>query len=135
MVTFRHVVAAALVIAVATPSAYAQGRHVVDAASVARLAREHAAAQQQDRAAVRDALARPEVQRVAAAAGINLDQVTAAVDTLAASDLARAASAAHEVNQSLDQSPHVGGASSVTLSTTTIIIGLLVLILLIVALK
>lgn len=135
MVTFRHVVAAALVVAVATPSAYAQRRHVVDAASVARVAQQHAAAQQQDRAAVRDVLARPEVRRVAAAAGVDLARVTAAVDTLSDADLERAASAAHEVNQSLDQAPQVGGASSVTLSTTTIIIGLLVLILLIVALK
>ena len=82
-----------------------------------------------DRAAIREALGRPEVQSLANKTGIDVDRLSAAVNTMSDADAQRAADAAREVNQSL-----VGGASTVTISTTTIIIGLLVLILLIVAL-
>jgi hypothetical protein len=128
MRTFHHLVAATLTLGLAS-SAAAQPRHVVDPAAVAGTARQHAVGQEQDRAAIREALARPEVRSVAAKTGVDLGRLSAAVDTLPPSDLARAAAAARDVNQSL-----VGGASTVTISTTAIIIGLLVLILLIVAL-
>lgn len=129
MRTFRHLVATALIIGIGSSAAFAQQRHVVDPAALAGTVRAHAAAQDQDRAAVMDALAKPEVQRVAGKTGLDLDRLKAAVGTMSPSDLERVATSAREVNQTL-----VGGASTVTISTTTIIIGLLVLILLIVAL-
>jgi hypothetical protein len=90
----------------------------------------HAAQQDEDRAALHDALGRPEVKSAAEKLGVDVDRAAAAVDTMSGPDLARAAAAAREVNQSL-----VGGASSVTISTTTIIIALLVLIVIILAVK
>jgi hypothetical protein len=62
--------------------------------------------------------------------GLDVSRATAAVDTMAATDLAQAANAARQVNHQL-----VGGASNVVISTTTLIIILLLVIILIVALK
>lgn len=129
----RHLVAGALIIGLTSSSAFAQQRHVVDAGSLAGAVRQHAGAQDTNRAAIHDTLARPEVQGAARGAGIDLDRVSASVDAMSADDLARVAAASRDVNQALDQ-PLVGGASTIVISTTTIIIGLLVLILLIVAL-
>ncbi|PYQ80339.1 MAG: hypothetical protein DMG03_23045, partial [Acidobacteria bacterium] len=86
--------------------------------------------QDADRAAVREALTRPEVRAVASSMKIDMDKVLTTVDTLSDVELAQAADAARKVNQQL-----VGGASTVVISTTTIIIILLLLILLIVIIK
>jgi hypothetical protein len=128
MRTFRHLVATALIIGIGSTSAFAQRRHVVGQAALAGAVRAHAAAQDQNRAVVLEALGRPEVQQVAGTTGIDLGQLRAAVGTMSTSELERAAASAQHVNRTL-----VGGASTVTISTTTIIIGLLVLILLVVA--
>ena len=119
-----------ILLTVLSPSAYAQNRHVVRPADIAAVVDAHVASQNADRAAIREALERPEVRDVAARIGIDLDHVTASVSTLSGPDLEGAASAARQVNESL-----VGGASSVTISTTMIIIILLALILIIVAVK
>jgi hypothetical protein len=111
-------------------SAHAQNRHVVHPATIAAAVDAHVASQNADRAAIREALERPEVRDLATRIGIDLDHVTASIGTLTGPDLVAAASAARQVNETL-----VGGASSVTLSTTTIIIILLALILIIVAVK
>jgi hypothetical protein len=126
---FRHLLAAALLVGVGSPSVVAQQAHVVDQATVAGVVRDHAEGVDRDRAAIRETLGRPEVQSLANKTGIDVDRLSAAVNTMSDADAKRAADAAREVNQSL-----VGGASTVTISTTTIIIALLVLILLIVAL-
>jgi hypothetical protein len=86
------------------------------------------AQQDADRAAIHEALNRPEVRDVAAKSGIDLDRVNASVDTLSGTALSQVAAAAQQVNHSL-----VGGASTVVISTTTIIIALLVVILIVVA--
>jgi hypothetical protein len=115
---------------VASAPAAANGQHhVIDAGQLAATVAERAAADDRDRAAIREALARAEVRDVASTIGVDLDRIAESAQTLSGSDLERAANAARQVNDRL-----VGGAS-VTLSTTTIIIALLVLILLIVALK
>jgi hypothetical protein len=119
----------AALMAVATP-AFADQRHAVDPSALAGAVSQHAARQDADRAAIREALARPEVQSTAATLGVDVARMSASVDTMSAAELARAANAARQVNDSL-----VGGASSVTISTTTLIIALLVVILLIVAIK
>jgi hypothetical protein len=111
-------------------SAHAQSRHVVRPADIAAAIDAHLASQNADRAAIREALERPEVRELATRIGIDLDQVTASIGTLSGPDLVGAANAARQVNETL-----IGGASSVTLSTTTIIIILLALILIIVAVK
>ncbi|PYR35246.1 MAG: hypothetical protein DMF90_14240 [Acidobacteria bacterium] len=117
-----------MLLTIATGSAVADERHVIDPSQLAAAMRQHVGAQDTDRAAVREALARPDVQRVAASIGIDLNRVTSSVDTLSGRELQQAAMTARQINQSL-----VGGASSI--STTTIIILLLILIVLILALK
>ncbi len=131
MRTVRQLLVAPLVLLIAAAgSAYADQQHIVDPAQVASTVAQKVAAQDADRAAVKDALARPEVQNIAASMGLDPARMSNAVDAMNAAELQRAASAARQVNEQL-----VGGASTVVISTTTIIVALLVVILLIVALK
>ena len=110
-------------------SAFAQ-QHVVAPTELAAAVAGHVASQDADRAAVHEALARPEVRDVVSSFGVSLDRVDAVVDTMGGSELAQAGSTARQVNQQL-----VGGASTVVISTTTIIIILLLVIILIIAVK
>ena len=111
-----------------SPSAYAQNRHVIRPADIAAAVDAHVASQHADRAAIREALERPEIRDLAMRIGIDLDHVSTSIGTLSGPDLENAGSAARQVNEAL-----IGGSSSITLSTTTIIIILLALILIIVA--
>jgi hypothetical protein len=117
----------ALVMVVST-SAFAQQQHAVDPAAIAGAVTQHVASQDADRAAVRDALARPEVRDVASRMGVDLTRIDAAVATMSGADLQQAATAAQQVNSAL-----VGGASTVVISTTTIIIALLIVLIIVVA--
>jgi hypothetical protein len=125
----RRSIVPVLVLLTAFPTlAAAEQRHTVAPAALAAAAADHAARQDADRESIRQALSRAEVRDVAAKVGVDMAPVTAAVETLSGADLARAADAARQVNESL-----VGGASTVVISTTTIIIALLVVILIILA--
>lgn len=129
MRTVRTAIASTLTVLLALSSpAMAAQRHAVAPAAVADAVAQHVAQQDTDRATVKDVLARPEVQRVAAALGIDSASLSASVDTMSPESLAQAANQAQQVNSSL-----VGGASTVTISTTTIVIALLVLIIILVA--
>ncbi len=131
MRTVRQLLALLLsLLTVPAGSAFADQQHVVDPSQLASTVAQRIATQDADRAAIRATLARPEVRDVAATLAVDVRRLTTAVDTLSGGDLERAVTTARQVDRQL-----VGGASTVTLSTTTIIIGLLVLILLIVALK
>jgi hypothetical protein len=119
-----------LIVLTAVSSAFAGDQHVVSPQQLAATVTQQAAQQDADRAAVREALARPEVRTVAKKMNVDMTRVTAVADTLNGVDLAQAAQAARQVNQQF-----VGGASTVVISTTTIIIVLLLLILLVVVIK
>jgi hypothetical protein len=114
----------------AASSGSAADQHVVSPQQLAATVGGHIAQQDADRAAIHEALARPEVRDAAASLSVDLDRVSSTVDTLSGADLTKAADAARQVNHQL-----VGGASSVVISTTTIVIILLLVILLVVALK
>lgn len=114
----------------ASSSAFAGQQHLVTPAQLATTVAEGVAKQDANRAAVHEALARPEVQSIASSVGLDLTRATGAVDTMSGADLERAADAAQQVNQQL-----VGGASTVVISTTTIVIVLLLVIILIIVLK
>ena len=118
-----------LLTAAASP-AFADLQHLVPPGQLAATVTDHSAQQDADRAAIREALSRPEVRDVASSMHVDLARATAATETMTGMDLEQAATAARSVNQQL-----VGGASTLVLSTTTIIIILLVVILLIVAIK
>ena len=119
-----------LVFLLLASSGFAADQHVVSPQQLAAAISGQAAQEDADRAAIREAIARPEVRDAAKSLGIDIDRVTTAADTLSGPDLAKAAATARQVNQEL-----VGGASTVVISTTTIIIGLLLLILLIVIIR
>jgi hypothetical protein len=106
--------------------ALAQQSHVVDAAAIDEALSEHVAREESDREAVSRFLQREDVRAIAANAPVDLSRAEAALRTLEGEDLARLASMAREVEAGL-----AGG--DIQVSTTMIIIGLLVLILLIVA--
>jgi hypothetical protein len=129
MQTVRKLVTLVLAVLIAAPSAaFADGRHVVDPATLAATVAQHVEQQNADRAAIREALARPQVRDMAGRMGVDVDRATAVVNTLGDADLARAASAARQVNQQL-----VGGARTIVITTTTVIIALLIIILIILA--
>ena len=121
--------AVVLSVLTAAPRASAQvhvaGQQVLDAA-----VQQHVQAADQDRETVQQFLRRSDVRAIAGKYGIDLRRAESAVATMNATDLASMAAQAREADRGL-----AGGASTVTISTTTIIIGLLVLILLIVALR
>ena len=114
----------------ASSTAFAGQQHLVNPSQLATAVADGAVKQDTNRAIVREALERSEVQAVASKLGLDLARATAAIDTLSGADLDKAASAAQQVNEQL-----MGGASTVVISTTTIIIILLVVIILVIALK
>ena len=129
MRSFKQVLALVLTLLVALSSpAFAQQQHVVDPGTLAATVAQHAAAEVANRAAVRDALTRPDVREAVASMGVDLGRMTAVVDTLSGADLERAASLARQIDK-----PLVGGASTVVISTTTIIIALLLILIIVLA--
>jgi hypothetical protein len=121
------VVATFLLNAVALP-AQAQTSHAAPQSALDAAVQARVAASAADRETVQRLLERPEVQAIAGDAGVDLRGVRAAVSILDAQQLSAIAAQASQIDQSL-----AGGQSNVTISTTMIIIGLLVLILIIVA--
>jgi len=122
---------ALLIILIVVPSrTLAQDRHVISPSAIAAEVAEHVAQEQADHLAIREVLGQPQVRELAARIGVDVERLDALAETLSGSDLEAVANEARTINGSL-----VGGASSVTLSTTTIIIGLLILVLIIVAVK
>jgi hypothetical protein len=76
-----------------------------------------------DRQAIRDLLRRPEVRRIAGAAGLDIERATAAAGVLSGPELKDIAARAHELNAG------IGGTQTVTLSVTAIVIIVLLIIL------
>lgn len=129
MRTMRLLLTATLIFTLAfTPSAVAQERHLVNPSVLAKTVTEQVAKQDAERAAIHQALSRPEVRDIAAKSGVDLERAHASVDTLSGSQLSRAAATAQQVNQSL-----VGGASVVVISTTTLLIVLLIVLVIVAA--
>ncbi len=111
-----------------TPRAYAQGVHTASSAVLDAAVQGHVDARDADRQTVQRLLDRSDVKAVAAGAGIELRSVSAAITTLDAATLAQLAAQSRAADQAL-----AGGQSTVTISTTAIIIGLLILILIVAA--
>jgi len=103
-------------------------QHVADQAALDRVVADHVRQKADDREAIRRVLESKEVREVAAGAGFDLKRAETAVATLDDAEVDLIAAQARAVNDDL-----AGGQSKITISTTVIIIGLLVLILLIVA--
>jgi hypothetical protein len=119
-----------MLLTIAASPAFADQQHLVAPGQLAATVTDHVAQQDASRAAIREALARPEVRDVASSMHVDLARAAAAIETMTGTDLEQAANAARTVNQQV-----VGGASTVVISTTTIIIILLLVIILIIAIK
>lgn len=113
-----------------TSPAVAQSGHAASQSALDTAVQRHISSTDGDRALVERLLERPDVQAVAQGAGIDIRTAATALGTMDAGTLSGLASQARSVEQAL-----AGGQSRVTINTTLLIIGLLVLILLIVALK
>ena len=103
-------------------------QHVVDRATLDQVVADHVRQKADDREAIRRVLEIEQVREVVEGAGLDLRRVETAVAALDDVEVGLIAAQARAVNDVL-----AGGQSTVTISTTVIIIGLLVLILLIVA--
>ena len=115
---------------VAVIPVHAQTPHPAPQSALDAAVQDHAADAAADRETVARLLQRPDVQAIAGDLGLDLRRAESAVATLDGQQLTELAAQARQAEQAL-----AGGQSSVTISTTMIIIGLLVLILLIVALN
>lgn len=113
----------------AVPRVHAQESHAATQSALDLALDQHASSVAADRAEVLRVLQHPAVKDAASHAGIDLRRATSAVQIIDGQQIGALAAQARQVEQAL-----AGGQSKVTISTTVIIIGLLVLILLIVAL-
>ena len=111
------------------PQVHAQSSHAAPVSALEAAVQDHVASAASDREAVERLLARPEVQKIAGDAGIDMRRATEAAAMLDGTQLTEIAAQARQIEETLS-----GGQSRVVISTTLIIIALLVLILLIVAL-
>jgi hypothetical protein len=130
MRTFVSVLAILLMVFTATPRVNAQTSHVVTQSTLDAALQQHVTDVARTREDVLRALNRPEVKDVANRVGIDLRSAATAVASLDGQELTEVAAQARQVDQAL-----AGGQSRVTISTTMIIIGLLILVLIIVAVK
>lgn len=78
-----------------------------------------------DRQAIRDLLARPEVQRIAGSAGLNLQKADAAVGVLSGPELSRLATQARQANSD------ILGGKTITMTWTMVILVVVALVVLI----
>lgn len=117
----------ALLALIAVPAGLrAQDAHVVDEAELRHAVAADADRAEADREAIRDVLARSDVQAVAERMGLDLEEARSALPTLSDEEASRLAERARQVDDQL-----AAGQESFTISTTWIIIGLLILIALI----
>jgi hypothetical protein len=91
------------------------------------LVNDRSASVEADRSALRSFLMRPEVSRVAGAAGIDIARAQSAAATLSDEEIRRLAPRVKKAENAL------AGGESLVISSTVVIIGLLVLILILVA--
>jgi hypothetical protein len=118
----------ALLLALAIWLPVSAQQHVADQATLDQVVADHVRQKGDDREAIRRVLEIEQVREVVEGAGLDLRRAETAVAALDDAEVALIAVQARAVNDAL-----AGGQSTVTISTTVIIIGLLVLILLIVA--
>lgn len=126
MRTLLSIVVVTFLFNAAAAPADAQVSHAAPQSILDAAVQDHVTNEAADRETVQRLLERPEVQSLAKDLGLDLRQAQSAVSTLDAEQLATVAAQARHADQALS-----GGQSSITISTTMIIIGLLVLILII----
>ncbi|MFW6083874.1 MAG: PA2779 family protein [Gemmatimonadota bacterium] len=119
--------AVALIALLSVPAQGLAQEHAVSPEALDAMAVEHAASVEADRAELRAFLDRPEVRRVAAEAGVDVQTAVTAVASLSAEEVADLSGRVAQAEAALD------GGDRIVISTTAIIIGLLILIVILVA--
>ena len=117
-------------VAALVPPASAQSSHAAPQSAIDAVLQQKVSDVDADRNVVLRLLERAELQTIAGEIGLDLRRAKDAVSTLEGQQLTDLAAQANKVEQSL-----AGGQSRITVSTTLLIIGLLLLIVLILALK
>lgn len=130
MRTSVSILAILLTVLTAMPRVHAQDSHAATMSALEAALQQRAQGTAAERADVLRVLQLPAVRAIAEQSGIDLRRAESAVSTLDGQQLSAVAAQARQAEQAL-----AGGQSKVVISTTAIIIGLLVLILLIVALR
>lgn len=110
-----------------TGSVQAQEATAAPSDDVEAAVQQKVASAESDREAIRSVLDRPQVRDVASRHGVDLDRAAAAVETLEGSELSAAAEQARDLDAALTND------TTIVISTTAIIIGLLILILIMVS--
>ena len=98
------------------PQVHAQSSHAAPVSALEAAVQDHVASAAADREAVARLLARPDVQKIAGAAGIDMRRATQTAATPDGAQLTDLAAQACQIEQSL------AGGQSVTISTTLIIV-------------
>ena len=129
-ISLRALIAGGFLVSAGLTTAGAQTIHSAPQSAIDAALQQKVSSATADRDAVLRLLERPEVEAVAGEARLDLRRAKDAVSTLEGPELTELAARASQVEQSL-----AGGQSSITISTTFIIIGLLALILLILILR
>jgi hypothetical protein len=112
------------------PRADAQSTHAAQPSAIDQALAQHVDSADSDRALVQRVLEQPAVRALANELGIDVRRAQSAVATLDSARLTELAARATAVDRAL-----AGGKGSITISTTLLIIGLLVLIILILVLR
>jgi hypothetical protein len=99
-------------------------QHLVDRSALRQTLSERLSADEQNRAAIAGALARPEAQRLASALGLDLKRAEHAVAALEGAELAELAATARAVT-----TDRAGEASTITISITTLLLLLILIVL------
>jgi len=128
MRTSTSVLVILLSILIAVPHVQAQTPHAATQSAMDAALLQHVATAASDRADLLRVLSSPEVKAVADKAGLDLRRAATAVASLEGQELTQFAAQARQVDLAL-----AGGQSKIVVSTTMVIIGLLILILIIVA--
>ena len=128
MRTFALVLTVVLTVIATAPARAQITSHAASQSAIDAALQRHTSAADADREAVRRLLEREDVRDLAGGMGLDVRRAADAVAVLDGPELAGLASQARQAEAAL-----AGGQSSITISTTLIIIGLLVLILIIVA--
>lgn len=106
-------------------SASAETEHILAAPEIQSHFDQKVHSEESDREAIRELLARPDVQRVAGSAGLDLRRAETAVGVLSGPELARLAAQARDANSRL------AGGETITMTWTMVIIVVVALVVLI----
>ncbi len=113
------------VLATAAPVAASHNPSVVTTQDLQQAVAAKSATRDADRAAIRGLLERPQVQTIAARAGLDVNRAIARVNTLSGQDLSSLAARARTLNAQI-----AGGDDTIVLSTTGLLVIILVIVLL-----